>query len=301
MVTLSHEQNADRMTDQCFTRPYPEQSMKNKRVLITGGNSGIGKVTAIELAKLGAEVVLACRDSEKTNAALQEIRAHGSAENIPVDLASLDSVKQLADTFVGRYDRLDVLINNAGAFPAKLTITADGFETQFGVNHLAHFLLTRLLLDCLKNSAPSRIITVTSKLHKSGSIDFDSFRNPAKYSAQKAYGQSKLANVLFGLELAERLEGTGVTSNMLHPGAVRTDIMREMPWLIRSVINLFFIDVERGAKTSVMLASDPALEGVNGRYYDQCEPDEPAAIAKDKALRRRLWEESETLIAPWLT
>jgi NAD(P)-dependent dehydrogenase (short-subunit alcohol dehydrogenase family) len=274
--------------------------MKGKRVLITGGNSGIGKVTAIELAKLGADVVLACRDSDKTQAALEEIGTHGNVGNIPVNLASLDSVKHLADSFLDRYDRLDVLVNNAGAFPAKLTPTEDGFETQFGVNHLAHFLLTQLLLDCLKNSAPARVVTVTSKLHKSGKIDFDSFRDPAKYNAQKAYGQSKLANVLFGLELAERLKGTAVTSNVLHPGAVRTDIMREMPWLVRSVINLFFIDVQRGAKTSVMLASDPALEGVSGKYYDQCEPDEPAAIARDEALRQRLWRESEALVAPWL-
>jgi NAD(P)-dependent dehydrogenase (short-subunit alcohol dehydrogenase family) len=134
--------------------------LEGKRVLITGGNSGIGKVTAVELAKLGAEVVLACRDSDKTRAALEQIRAHGTAENLPVDLSSLDSVRALAHTFLDRYDRLDVLINNAGTFPAKLALTEDGFETQFGVNHLAHFLLTNLLLDCLKASAPSRVVTV---------------------------------------------------------------------------------------------------------------------------------------------
>ncbi|TNF90874.1 MAG: SDR family oxidoreductase, partial [Gammaproteobacteria bacterium] len=238
--------------------------MQGKRVLITGGNSGIGKVTAIELAKLGAEVVLACRDSEKTSAALAEIGAHGKVENLPVDLANLASVRSLAATFLERYDRLDVLINNAGIFPRKLKLTDDGFETQFGVNHLAHFLLTNELLDCLKASAPSRVVTVTSKLHNNGKIDFDSFRGGQKYNPQKAYAQSKLANVLFGVELAERLQGSGVSSNLLHPGGVRTDIMREMPWLVRSIVNLFFISVEEGAKTSIMLASDPGLETTSG-------------------------------------
>ncbi len=271
--------------------------MEGKRILITGGNSGIGKVTAIELAKLGAEVILACRNSEKTVAALAEIGAHGSVANLPVDLSSLASVRNLASTFLARYGRLDVLINNAGTFPAKLTLTDDGFEAQFGVNHLAHFLLTDLLLDCLKASSPSRIITVTSKFHKNGKIDFNSFQGETKYNAQKAYGQSKLANVLFAVELAEWLEGTGVTSNMLHPGAVRTDIMREMPWLVRSVTNLFFIDVAKGAKTSIMLASDPALSATSGKYYDQCKPDSYANVATDNALRERLWRDSEALTA----
>lgn len=271
--------------------------MQGKRVLITGGNGGIGKVTARELAKLGAEVVVAARESEKTQAALQEIAQHGKVDHIPVDLASLASVRNLAQTFLDRYDRLDVLINNAGVFPTKLTMTEDGFETQFGVNHLAHFLLTNQLLDCLKASAPARVITVTSKLHKNGAIDFDSFRGEKKYSSQKAYGQSKLANVLFGVELAERLAGTGVTSNLLHPGAVRTDIMRQIPGLLRWLINLSFIDVEKGAATSVMLASDPALDAVTGQYYDQCEEDTYADVAYDKTLRQRLWDESEAMTA----
>jgi len=269
--------------------------MQGKRVLITGGNSGIGKVTAIELAKLGAEVIVACRDSDKTTAAIAEIGAHGSVAHLPVELASLASVRSLAASFLDRYDRLDVLINNAGTFPAKLVLTEDGFETQFGVNHLAHFLLTNLLLDCLKASAPSRVITVTSKLHKNGAIDFENLRGEQKYNSQKAYGQSKVANVLFAVELARQLEGTGVTSNLVHPGAVRTGIMREMPWLVRSIINLFFIDVEKGAKTSIMLASDPDLAATNGGYFDQCEPDDYAEVANDASLRERLWQESRTM------
>ncbi|MCZ6710032.1 MAG: SDR family oxidoreductase [Gammaproteobacteria bacterium] len=269
--------------------------MQGKRVLITGGNSGIGKITAIELAKLGAEVILACRDSDKTRAALEEIGEHGDVKNLPVNLASFASVRDLATAFLGSYDRLDVLINNAGTFPAKLTMTEDGFETQFGVNHLGHFLLTNLLLDCLKASAPSRVITVTSKLHKNGAIDFDSFRGEHGYNSQKAYGQSKLANVLFAVELAAKLEGTNVTSNVLHPGAVRTNIMREMPWLLRSVINLFFIDARKGAKTNIMLASDPELENISGKYFDQCEPDDYAESANDSALRQRLWDQSQSM------
>ncbi|MBH80379.1 MAG: short-chain dehydrogenase [Gammaproteobacteria bacterium] len=269
--------------------------MQGKRVLITGGNGGIGKVTAVELAKLGAEVVVASRESQKTTDAMAEISSHGSAVHLPVDLASLASVRALARTFLDRYDRLDVLINNAGVFPLKLTLTEDGVEAQFGVNHLAHFLLTMELLDCLKASAPSRVVTVTSKLHKGGAIDFDNLRGEGKYSAQSAYGQSKLANVLFGVELARRLEGTGVTSNLVHPGAVRTDIMRSLPGFIRWLVNLRFIPVEEGAKTSVMLASDPSFEAVTGAYYDQCEADTCADTANDDALRARLWSESETM------
>lgn len=271
--------------------------MQGKRVLITGGNSGIGKVTAVELAKLGAEVILACRASSKTEAALGEIRQHGSAENLPVDLASLSSVRTLASNFRSRYGTLDVLINNAGTFPAKLKLTQDGLETQFAVNHLAHFLLTNELIDCLKVRAPARVITLTSKLHKKGSIDFDSFSGEKKYSPQTAYGQSKLANVLFAVELAKRLQGTGVTSNLVHPGAVRTNIMRDMPWLVRSLINLFFIDVDKGAETSIMLASDPDLEATSGQYFDQCQPDSYADIADDEAFRNRLWHASEALVA----
>ena len=212
--------------------------------------------------------------------------------NLPVDLSSLASVRSLASAFLARYDRLDVLINNAGTFPPKQKQTQDGFEMQFGVNHLAHFLLTHLLLDCLKSSAPARIITVTSTLHKKAELDFDSFNGVAKYSAQKAYNQSKLANVMFAVELAKRLEGTGVTSNMLHPGAVATDIIRDLPWLLRKLIGLFFIAPEKGALTTIMLASEPSLEAVSGKYYDQCKPAEYSPLADDASLRKRLWEVS---------
>lgn len=268
--------------------------MQGKTVLITGGNSGIGLQTAIELAGMGAEVVLAGRAGDKTQAALARINAVAAkpAVNLPVDLGSLNSVRGLAEQFLATYERLDVLINNAGTFPAKQQLTDDGYELQFGVNHLAHFLLTHLLLERLKSHAPARVITVTSMLHKRGQLDFESFTGAEKYSAQTAYNQSKLANVLFAVELAHRLEGTGVTSNCLHPGGVNTDIVRDLPWLLRKLLGLVFISVEKGSQTTIMLASDADLQDVSGQYYNQGKLDKPAALANDADLRQQLWDYS---------
>lgn len=271
--------------------------MTGKRVLMTGGNSGIGLVAATELSKRGAEVVLACRDTDKTRSALETINASAQvpAVNLPVDLANLASVRGLAARFLDRYDRLDVLINNAGLFPTRQKFTDDGFEMQIGVNHLSHFLLTNLLLDRLKESA-ARVVTVSSKLHLKGRIDFDAFRGFEKYSAQTAYQQSKLANVLFAFELAERLAGTGVTSNALHPGAVATDIVRDLPWVVRKLIGMVFIKPEQGARTTIMLASDPELTEVSGAYYDQCVRTTCSTQAADDDLRARLWAVSAELV-----
>ncbi len=273
--------------------------MKDKTVLITGGNSGIGKVTARELAKQGARVLLACRESEKTAAALEELNFVASipVENLPVNLSSLASVRELIGQCSNKFDQLDVLINNAGTFPIKKQMTEDGFEMQFGVNHLAHFQLTQGLLDQLKQAPSARVVTVSSKLHKNGKIDFDSYKGEKDYNSQVAYGQSKLCNVLFAVELAKRLEGTSVTSNVLHPGAVRTDIVRDLPWIVRMVIYLMFISVEKGALTNIKLASDESLTGVTGRYFDQCEETSYSPQADDKDLRRKLWQVSEELIA----
>lgn len=273
--------------------------MEGKRVLITGGNSGIGLVAAKALAALGAEIVLACRESEKTEKALDAISGAGNGRtaNIPVDLASLESVRRMAQTFLDTYDRLDVLINNAGLFPPKQHLTQDGFEMQIGVNHLSHFLLTNLLLDRLKESAPARIVTVSSALHKRGEIDFDSFRGFDPYSAQTAYNQSKLANALFAVELAKRLEGTGVTSNTLHPGAVRTEIARDLPWYMKLMVRLTFIPAEKGAETTIMLASDPSLAETTGQYFDQCKTADPSPFTTDAALREKLWDESLKAVA----
>lgn len=271
--------------------------MEGKRVLITGGNSGIGVVTAIELAKQGAEVVLACRDTDKTRDALTQINATAKtpAVNLPVELGNLQSVRELAASFLERYDRLDVLLNNAGVFPPKQRHTDDGFEMQFGVNHLSHFLLTNLLLDCLKASSPARVVTVSSTLHTKGELDLDAIKGYEKYNSQAAYNNSKLCNVMFAMELASRLEGTGVTSNVLHPGAVSTDIIRDLPWLLRKIIGLIFTTPEKGALTNIMLASDPTLADVSGKYYDQCELAEYSPIADDEAARTKLWGVSAEL------
>ena len=272
--------------------------MQNKHILITGGNSGIGKVTALELARRGATIVLACRPGEKTDLALQEINTVSSvaAINLPVNLASMQSVRDLARTYLSQYDRLDVLINNAGVFPAKQHITDDGFEMQFGVNHLSHFLLTNLLLNLLKSSTPARIVTVSSMMHKKGQIDFGNLKGEKKYASQKAYGQSKLANVLFAVELAKRLQGTGVTSNVLHPGGVRTNIMRDLPWIVRKLVDLMFISPEEGAKTTVMLASEPSLAEQSGKYYHQTREAPCSALAQDEDLCHTLWQQSEQMV-----
>ncbi|MDE0758769.1 MAG: SDR family oxidoreductase [Pseudomonadales bacterium] len=272
--------------------------MENKRILITGGNSGIGKVAAIELAKLGASMVLACKPGDKTQAALAEINAvaRQPAINLPVDLASLESVRDLVGEFKQRYDSLDVLINNAGVFPARKKLTDDGFELQIGVNHLSHFLLTNLLLDVLKATPSARVVTVSSMLHKKGQIDFGSFRGEKKYNSQTAYAQSKLANVLFSVELARRLAVTDVTSNCLHPGGVRTDIMRDLPWLVRKLVDLMFITPQEGAKTTVKLASDSSLAEVTGKYFDQTRLESCSQLAEDEDLCGQLWQESEQLV-----
>ena len=272
--------------------------MKGKRVFITGGNSGIGLVAASELAKQGAEIVLACKPSKKTELAVSFLNATSSVPvvNLDVDLASLESVRDLAARFLEKYDSLDVLINNAGIFPPKQRFTLDGFEMQFGVNHLAHFLLTNLLMDCLERSSPSRVITVSSMLHKKGEIAFDSFRGYGKYNSSEAYNNSKLCNVLFALELASRKESSGVTSNVLHPGAVSTDIVRDLPWIVRKIIGMMFMSPDKGATTTVMLASDPSMEKVTGKYYDQTKLAECSPLGHDENLRKSLWDQSAELV-----
>ena len=272
--------------------------MEGKRVLITGGNSGIGLISARELASMGAEIVLACRNSSKTKEALKIIGSVADIQpiNLPVELASLDSVRSLGASFLERYDRLDVLINNAGIFPTRQQMTDDGFEMQMGVNHLSHFLLTHLLLDCLKSSSPARIISVSSTLHKKSEMDIATFKGFPKYSASTAYNQSKLGNVMFALELAKRLEGTGVTSNVLHPGAVKTDITRDLPWIIRAIIGMIFISPEKGAETTIKLASDPMFEAQTGKYYDQGEEATYSRIADDEEFRAEFWDASSSAV-----
>jgi retinol dehydrogenase-12 len=270
--------------------------MEGKTVVLTGANTGIGKETTLELAKRGAHVVMACRDLGRGEAAREELMAatggRGELEVRELDLASLDSVRAFAEKANANLARIDVLINNAGIFPQKASKTADGFESQFGVNYLGPFLLTNLLLDKLKASAPSRIVHLTSMLHTKGTLDFDSFRGEKPYKASPAYNQSKLANIVFSNELARRLEGTGVTSNSVHPGAIATDITREMPWIVRKLIGFMFKDVAHGVKGPVLVATDPSLADVSGRYWKETTEMAPSDEALDPAVGKRLWEES---------
>ncbi|MDA0958318.1 MAG: SDR family oxidoreductase [Proteobacteria bacterium] len=264
--------------------------MQHKKILITGGNSGIGLEAAKALVAQGAEVIIAARPSAKTETALGILGKNAS--HLPVDLADLESVRGLASSYLNQHERLDVLINNAGLFPAKQQFTQQGFEMQIGVNHLSHFFLTQLLLPTMIATGPARVVTVSSMLHKKATLDFDSFKGGQKYSAQRAYGQSKLANVLFAYELAARLSKTQVTSTVLHPGGVATDIVRDMPWIIRALLGLIFISPEKGAQTTIMLAAAPDLASTTGAYFDQCSPAEPSPLANDLALRKQLWDVS---------
>ena len=273
--------------------------MTGKTVLITGASAGIGKATASELAARGARVALLCRDERKAEAARQEIRARtpgAAVDVVPLDLRSLESVRQCARAVLAAYPRIDVLLNNAGVFPGTLRLTAEGFEEQIGVNHLGHFLLTQLLLERLAESAPARVVNVSSMMHAGGKIDFQSFRKPATYSAMTAYRQSKLANILFSNELARRAASRGITSNSLHPGGVATEIARDANVFMRVGMALIGTTPEKGARTSVQLASDPALAHTTGKYFVSGKEKAPAPEASDAALAARLWDESAKLV-----
>jgi NAD(P)-dependent dehydrogenase (short-subunit alcohol dehydrogenase family) len=266
-----------------------------KTILVTGASSGIGKAAALGLAKQGARVVLGCRKPATAEAARAEIAAQAGAASVAVlalDLASFASVRKAADEFRSRFDRLDVLLLNAGIFPRRLEHTEDGFELQMGVNHLGHFLLAKLLLPVLERSAPARVVTVSSMLHAGGTIDFENFRGEKGYDATRAYRQSKLANVLFSNELARRTRDRGVTSNALHPGGVRTAIMRDAPVWMALLMQVVGSSAETGARTPIWLATSPEVEGATGGYYVACKRREPGKLAQDPELARRLWDES---------
>jgi NAD(P)-dependent dehydrogenase (short-subunit alcohol dehydrogenase family) len=272
--------------------------MKDKVCIVTGANTGIGKVTARSLAEAGATVVMVCRDKQKGEAARDEIKQKTGNQKVELMLADLSSqaqIRKLAEDFKARYNRLDVLVNNAGVYLPKRTLTEDGLETTFAVNHLAYFLLTNLLLDLLKQSAPSRIINVSSAAHHYGKVEFDNFQGEREYKGFPAYSNSKLENILFTRELARRLAGTGVTANALHPGAVSTNIFRRLPKPIEWLIKAFTLSPEKGAETSIYLATSPEVEGITGKYFEKKREARISAIAQDDDLARRLWDESARL------
>ena len=279
----------------------PESSMSGKVCIITGGSSGIGKATALGLANKGANVVMVGRDRSRGEATRTEIVEKSGNELVdlmPADLSSQESIRQLAEDFTSRYGRLHVLINNAGVFISKRTVTVDGIETTFAVNHLAPFLLTNLLLDVLKASAPARIINVTSSGERSGTINFDDLQGEGRYSGFRAYNQSKLAMILFTYELARRLEGTGVTVNCVHPGVVVTNLGRGTSGsfgLLLRLMRPFFSSPEKGAETSIYLASSPEVEGVSCKYFAKKAEARSSEQSYDEATGRRLWQVSAEL------
>ena len=277
--------------------------LAGKTVLVTGATSGIGRATAAGLAGLGANVVLVGRDRQKAEAtatAIKEETGNDAVEPLIADLASQASVRKLAAEYSARFPRLDVLINNAGVFLAHRRTTVDGLEYTFAVNHLAPFLLTDLLQDLLISSAPARVVTVSSEAQRMGRIDFDDLQGERDYRGQAAYNQSKLANILFTYELARRLEGTGVTANVLHPGLVRSNFGHEDPTPpIRLVIRFMgplMLSPERGARTSIYLASSHDVENVTGTYFTKSKPIRSSSRSYDHAVAQRLWQVSADLV-----
>jgi NAD(P)-dependent dehydrogenase (short-subunit alcohol dehydrogenase family) len=275
--------------------------MGGKTALITGGTSGIGKASAVALAAMGADVVVVGRNPERGEAALEDIKAQSHSESVELMLADLSvqsEVRRLAEEFLEGHDRLDVLANNAGLVQSKRTETADGIETTLAINHLAPFLLTNLLLGRLKGSAPSRVITVSSEAQRWGNMDFEDMQSRRKYRGFPVYGMTKLANIMFTYELAERLRGTFVTANCLHPGGVSTNFGKNnggpMALFFRAA-KPFMRTPEQGADTLIWLSSSAEVEGVSGKYFSDRKEIGAREIAHDPAARRRLWEISEEL------
>lgn len=280
--------------------------LDGKTVLITGANTGIGKETAVDMAKRGARVILACRDMGRATKAADEVRKRSGNGNVVVkmlDLASLQSVRALAKDVQQTEERLDILINNAGIMMCPQWKTDDGFEMQFGVNHLGHFLLTNLLLDLLKKSTPSRVVNVSSLAHETGKIHFDDVNLEKNYDPLVSYRQSKLANVLFTQELAVRLKGTGVTTYALHPGLIQTELGRHFfpslsLWKRLLFMPLYFFVKTpwQGAQTTIYCAVDESLQNTSGLYYSDCAPKEAAPQGRDDAAASRLWDLSTSMV-----
>jgi NAD(P)-dependent dehydrogenase (short-subunit alcohol dehydrogenase family) len=273
--------------------------MAGKVCVVTGATAGIGKETALGLAKLGATVVIVARDPQKAARTVDEIsRAadNGNVEWVRADFASLDSVRAAAAEIRKRHGAIQVLVNNAGVANKQRLLSEDGYELTFAVNHLAAFLFTRELLPLLRAGAPSRIVNVSSGAEGYGPIDFDDLQSEKGYRGFAVYGKTKLMNVLFTYELASRLSGTGVTANCLHPGAVATDMLRQLPRWLYAMISPFLSTPEQGAETPIFLASSPSVEGVSGGYYEKKKAKRSSRRSYDVSARQRLWAISEAMI-----
>jgi len=276
--------------------------MAGRTVLVTGGTGGIGRATGLGLAMMGAHLAITGRDRGRTKGAAREIRAAGGGQVdvFVADLSSHSEVRRLAEEVLQRLSRIDVLVNNVGGYWSTRHVTADGLERTFALNHLAPFLLTNLLLDRLQQSAPARVVTVSSNAHAQGRIDFDDLQGERSYSGARAYSQSKLANVLFTYELARRLPATSVTANALHPGVTRTSFGAEDPGgvqrLLVPLMRPFMKAPAQGAATSIHLASAPDLEQVTGRYFANSKPKRSSKHSYDEAAAARLWRVSADLV-----
>jgi retinol dehydrogenase-14 len=279
-----------------------DNSMSNKTVLITGGTSGIGKETALGLARMNATLVIVGRDKDKTARVVDDIKKTTGNDQVYhylCDMASLADVRRLASDFLSDHSRLDVLLNNAGAINAKRYLSQDGYELTFAVNHLAHFLLTELLMGVLKKSSPSRVVVTSSAAANIGHMHFDDLMLVRGYTAFKAYGQSKLANQLFTFELARRLHQTGVTANCLHPGTVRTGFAMNNRGALKvgmALFRPFMIEASKAAETPIYLASSPEVQNVTGKYFEKKMIKEPPKEATNLEAASRLWEISEKLV-----
>ncbi len=266
---------------------------QTKVMLITGSTDGIGRQTAIEVARAGAQVIVHGRSAERVEEARRAIGAAApdapEPEGLVADFSSLAAVRRMAEAFRGRHAKLDVLINNAGVFETLRVESLDRLERTFAVNHLAHFLLTNLLLEPLRAAAPSRVVTVSSVAHNAGELDFDDLQAERSYDGYGAYASSKLANLLFANALARRVLDARITSNALHPGTVGTK-------LLRRGFGHGGASVEEGARTGVYLALSREVDGVTGRYFSNRRPVRPSSAALDEALQERLWEVSERLV-----
>jgi NAD(P)-dependent dehydrogenase (short-subunit alcohol dehydrogenase family) len=273
--------------------------LAGKVCMVTGCNSGIGKVTARELARMGATVVMVCRNSDSGRAALKEIEQATGSKDMDLfvaDLSSQQAIRQLVEDFRKQYANLHVLVNNAGILCRKRTLTVDGIETQFAVNLMAPFFLIKSLHDVLEASAPARVISVTSKMHRYAKIDFGNLQGEKKYTVWNAYNQAKLGLIIVTYEWARKFEGKMVTANCLHPGVVGTGIAREFPAVVRLFWERFLPSPEKGAETPIYLASSPELEGVNGRYFEEKKEMKSSKRSYDRLTTERLWAACEELL-----